>query len=170
MPFSALGLSTASIYVGAVDAGVELAREKLGRASGPDPVPRIERAPQRINWANAHQTARVLRLVRDAATDDVLCIAEQGGARTADDEAQTQLDILTLIHTAKQTLRSLVDAGGSSGYRATDHLRRLANDIAMVSTHALNGEYDVAMDRHARRLLGVRRSAGAPAAAAGRGG
>jgi 3-hydroxy-9,10-secoandrosta-1,3,5(10)-triene-9,17-dione monooxygenase len=138
---------------------VELAREKLPRTSGPDTMPRIERAPMRINWVNAHQTARVLHLVRDAATEDLLRIAHSG-VRTAADEAHTQLDIMTLLQSAKQTLRSLVDASGSSGYRSTDHLRRTANDIAMISTHALNGEYDVAMDCHARALLGVRRSSG----------
>ena len=162
LPFSALAVCTASIYVGALEAGVELARERLDRSSGPGGVPRVERQMPRVNWVEARQTARVLRLVRDAATEDTIRISQRGTPPTLEEEAQTQLDISTLLRSAKNTLRTLVDASGSSGYRSTDLLRRTANDIAMLSTHALNGEYDVAMDRHARWLLGVGRTAGDP--------
>jgi alkylation response protein AidB-like acyl-CoA dehydrogenase len=164
LPFSALALTTASIYLGALDAGVELGRERLQRSSGPGDVPRIERQMMRVNWVNAHQTARVLRLVRDAATSDALRASQRGTPLTLEEEAQTQLDIMTLLQSAKQALRTLLDASGSSSYRNTDLLRRLAGDIGMISTHALNGEYDVAMDRHARWLLGLGQVAGDPRA------
>lgn len=164
LPFSALAICTASIYVGALDAGVDLARERLDRSSGPGGVPRIERQMMRVNWVKARQTARVLRLVRDAATEDTIQIAGRGNPPTLEQEAQTQLDIMTLVQSAKEALRTLVDASGSSGYRSTDPLRRIANDIAMLSTHALNGEYDVAMDRHARWLLGMGQADGDPRA------
>jgi alkylation response protein AidB-like acyl-CoA dehydrogenase len=164
LPFSALALTTASIYLGALDAGVELGREWLQRSSGPGDVPRIERQMMRVNWVNAHQTARVLRLVRDAATSDALRASQRGTPLTLEEEAQTQLDIMTLLQSAKQALRTLLDASGSSSYRNTDLLRRLAGDIGMISTHALNGEYDVAMDRHARWLLGLGQVAGDPRA------
>lgn len=162
LPFSALALCTASIYVGALDAGVELARDKLQGSSGPGGVPRIERQMTRVNWVDASQMARVLRLVRDAATEDVIAISQRGAPPTLEQEAQTQLDIMTLLQSAKDTLRSLLDASGTSGYRSTDLLRRITNDVAMLSTHALNGEYDVAMDRHARWLLGLGRECGDP--------
>lgn len=164
LPFSALAICTASIYVGALDAGVDLARERLDRSSGPGGVPRMERQMMRVNWVESRQTARVLHLVRDAATEDTIQIAGQGNPPTLEQEAQTQLDIMTLLHSAKEALRTLVDASGSSGYRSTDLLRRIANDIAMLSTHALNGEHDVAMDRHARWLLGMGEADGDPRA------
>jgi hypothetical protein len=164
LPFSALAVTTASIYVGALDAGVEFGRERLHRSSGPGGVRRIDRQVPRVNWVKAHQTARVLRLVRDSATHDALAMAQRGTPPTLEEEAQTQLDILTLLQSAKESLRTLVDTGGSSGYRTTDPLRRIANDVAMISTHALNGEYDVAMDRHARWLLGLGEGTGDPQA------
>lgn len=164
LSFSALALCTSSIYVGALDAGVELARDRLQSSSGPGGVPRIERPMMRVNWVDAHQNARVLRLVRDAATEDAVRSSHRGTPPTLEAEAQTQLDIMTLLQTAKRSLRTLVDSSGSSGYRSTDLLRRIANDIAMISTHALNGEYDVAMDRHARWLLGMGQTTGEPRA------
>ena len=162
LTFSALAICTASIYVGALDAAVEFARERLELSSGPGQCSTNPTADSAVNWVEVRQTARVLRLVRDAATEDVIHVARRGTPPAPAEEAQTQLDISTLLQSAKTALRVLVDAGGSSGYRSTDPLRRLANDIAMVSTHALNGEYDVAMDRHARWLLGVDRTAAGP--------
>lgn len=49
----------------------------------------------------------------------------------------------------------LVDGFGTNGYRAGDQIRRLSNDIAMTTTKALGGDYDIVMDRHARWVLGL---------------
>ena len=154
-PFSALTLATASLYLGALDAGVELARQGLARSSGPASEARIERPAARIRWVRAYETARVMRLVRDAATREAVESARCGRGQTPEEEAHTQLHIQTLRHTAKDTLRELVDADGSSGYRQDGLLRRLSSDIAMLSTHALHGEHDVVLDRYARWLLGL---------------
>ena len=162
-PFSALTMATVSLYLGAMDAGVELARDKLRAASGPGP-PRIERQSARIRWVEAYQTARVMRLVRDAATEEAIQSARRGGDQSPEEEAHTQLSIQTLRHTVKDTLRGLVDAGGSSGYRGDALLRRLSNDVAMLSTHALHGEHDVVLDRYARWLLGLGSDASDPSA------
>lgn len=163
-PFSALTFATASLYVGALDAAVELTRESLQKSSGPGGTPRIDRPVMRINWVTAYQTARIMHRVRDAATDEAIALARRGVPPSLEDEARAQLDIMALRHTVKDTLRSLVDANGSSGYRQSDPLRRMSNDVAMISTHALNGEYDVAMDRHARWLLGLGLAPGDPGA------
>lgn len=164
LPFSVLTFATASLYVGALDAGVEMARERMDTASGVNSPPRKERSIARVTWVNAYQTARILHLVRDAATQDALDIYRQGRPQTLEEESRAQLHILTLRHSARDALRSLVDGNGSSGYRADNHLRRMASDISMVSTHAVHGEYDVMMDRYARWLLGMGVAPGDPGA------
>jgi 3-hydroxy-9,10-secoandrosta-1,3,5(10)-triene-9,17-dione monooxygenase len=163
-PFSALTLATVSLYVGALDAAVELAREGLQKSSGPPGPKRIERAAMRTRWINAYEAARVVRLVRDAAAHEALEIARRGTAPTMEEEAREQLHIQFIRQTVKNTLRDLVDSNGTSTHKADNQLRRASGDIAMLSTHALNGEYDVAMDRNARWLLGLGLSAGDPGA------
>jgi alkylation response protein AidB-like acyl-CoA dehydrogenase len=162
-PFSALTIATPSLYVGALDAAVEIARGRLEIASGPS-VPRIERPAARVRWVNAYEAARVVRLVRDAVTDEAIELARRGGPRSLEDEARAQLHIQTIRHNVKDALRQLVDGNGTSGYRSDDTLHRMANDIAMLSTHALHGEYDVVMDRNARWLLGLGLAPGDPGA------
>ena len=164
LPFSALTFATASLYVGALDAAVEMARERLNTASGVNSPPRIERPLARVRWVNAYQTARIMHLVRDAATEEAIEIGRRGTPQTLEEEARAQLHILTLRHTVRDTLRDLVDGNGSSGYRSDNHLRRMSADIAMVSTHAVHGEYDVMMDRYARWLLGMGLAPGDPGA------
>jgi len=164
LPFSALRYGLSSLCVGALDAAVEIARERLNGASGVNSPPRIERAAARLRWVDAYQTARVMRLVRDAATEDVLKIARRGTPQTLEEEARAGLHGATILHTVRDTLRNLVDGNGSSGYRSDNHLRRMSSDIAMLSTHAVHGEYDVMMDRHARWLLGLGLASGDPGA------
>ena len=105
-----------------------------------------------------------MRLVRDAATEDVLKIARHGTPQTLEEEARAGLHGATILHTVRDTLRNLVDGNGSSGYRSDNQLRRMSSDIAMLSTHAVHGEYDVMMDRHARWLLGMGLASGDPGA------
>jgi hypothetical protein len=118
----------------------------------------------RTRWVNAYEAARVVRLVRDAAAHEALEIARRGTAPTMEEEAREQLHIQFIRQTVKNTLRDLVDSNGTSTHKADNQLRRASGDIAMLSTHALNGEYDVAMDRNARWLLGLGLSAGDPGA------
>jgi 3-hydroxy-9,10-secoandrosta-1,3,5(10)-triene-9,17-dione monooxygenase len=162
LPFSALTYGTASLYVGALDAAVEMMRERMETASGQNSPPRKERSIMRVRWVNAYETARIMHLVRDAATEDALQVARLGRPQTLEEEARAQLHILHLRHTVRDTLRDLVDGNGTSGYKADNHLRRMSADVAMVSTHAIHGEYDVMMDRYARWLLGMGFAPGDP--------
>jgi alkylation response protein AidB-like acyl-CoA dehydrogenase len=162
LPFSVLTFGTASLYVGALDAAVEMMRQRMELASGPVSPPRKERSIIRVKWVNAYETARIMHMVRDAATEEALEIARQGRPQTLEEESRAQLHILHLRHTVRDTLRELVDVNGSSGYKSDNHLRRMSADIAMVSTHAIHGEYDVMMDRYARWLLGMGLSPGDP--------
>lgn len=162
LPFSVLTYGTASLYVGALDAAVAMMRERMETSSGQNSPPRKERSIMRVRWVNAYETARILHLVRDAATEEAIQVARQGRSQTLEEEARAQLHILYLRHTARDTLRDLVDGNGTSGYRSDNHLRRMSADIAMVSTHAVHGEYDVMMDRYARWLLGMGFVAGDP--------
>ena len=164
LPFSVLTYATASLYVGALDAAVEMMRVRMETASGQNSPPRKERPLMRVRWVNAYETARIMHLVRDAATEEAIRIAQEGRPQTLEEEARAQLHILTLRHTVRDTLRDLVDGNGSSGYRTDNHLRRMSADIAMVSTHAVHGEYDVMMDRYARWLLGMGLAPGDPGA------
>lgn len=148
----------------ALDAAVEITRERLNSASGVNSPPRIERPAARLRWLNAYQTAHIMRLARDAATEDVLRIARRGTPQTLEEEARAGLQGATILHTVRDTLRDLVDGNGSSGYRSDNQLRRMSSDIAMLSTHAVHGEYDVMMDRHARWLLGMGLAPGDPGA------
>jgi len=157
-----LTYGTASLYVGALDAAVEMMRERMETSSGQNSPPRKERSLMRVRWVNAYQTARIMHLVRDAATEEAIQIARQGRPQTLEEESRAQLHILTLRHTVRDTLRDLVDGNGTSGYRSDNHLRRMSADIAMVSTHAIHGEYDVMMDRYARWLLGMGFAPGDP--------
>jgi 3-hydroxy-9,10-secoandrosta-1,3,5(10)-triene-9,17-dione monooxygenase len=164
LPFSALTFATASLYVGALDAAVEMAKERLNGSSGPGGPPRIERPLARTRWVKAYQTSRIMHLIRDAATEDAIEIARRGTPKSLEEEARSQLHLLTLRNTVRDTLRELVDGNGSSGYLADNHLRRMSADIAMASTHALNGEFDVMIDRYARWLLGMGLAPGDPGA------
>jgi alkylation response protein AidB-like acyl-CoA dehydrogenase len=162
LPFSALTYGTASLYVGALDAAVEMMRERMETSSGQNSPPRKERSIMRVRWVNAYETARVMHLVRDAATEEALQVAYLGRPQTLEEEARAQLHILHLRHTVRDTLRDLVDSNGTSGYKSDNHLRRMSADVAMVSTHAIHGEYDVMMDRYARWLLGMGFAPGDP--------
>lgn len=164
LPFSSLTFCSASLYVGALDAAVEMARERMNIASGQNSPPRMERPLARVGWVKAYQTARMMHLLRDAATEEAIELGRRGAAQSLEEEARAQLHILSLRHTVRDTLRDLVDANGSSGYRSDNHLRRMSADIAMVSTHAVHGEYDVMMDRYARWLLGMGFAPGDPGA------
>lgn len=164
LPFSALKFAMSSLYVGALDAAVEIARERLNTASGYNSPPRIERPHARVRWVDAFQTARVMHLVRDRATEDALEIARRGTPQTLEEEASSGLHSATILRSVRDTLRELVDGNGSSGYRSDNHLRRMSADIAMLSTHAVHGEYDVMVDRYARWLLGMGFAPGDPGA------
>ena len=162
LPFSVLTFGTASLYVGALDAAVEMMRERMETASGPASPPRKERPIMRVRWVSAYEQARIMHLIRDAATEEAMQVAEEGRSQTLEEESRAQLHILHLRHTARDVIQDLVNGNGSSGYRSDNHLRRMAADLAMVSTHAIHGEYDVMMDRYARWLLGMGLSPGDP--------
>jgi 3-hydroxy-9,10-secoandrosta-1,3,5(10)-triene-9,17-dione monooxygenase len=164
LPFSVLKFAISSLYVGALDAAVEMARERLNSASGVNSPPRIERPLARVRWVNAYQTARIMHLLRDTATEEAIEIARRGTPQTLEEEADGGLHGVTILRTVRETLRELVDGNGSSGYRSDNHLRRMSIDIAMISTHAVHGEYDVMMDRYARWLLGMGFAPGDPGA------
>lgn len=164
LPFSALKFAIASLYVGALDAAVEMTRERLNTASGFNSPPRIERPHARVRWVNAFQTARVMHLVRDCAAQEAIEIARLGRPQTLEEEASGGLHSGMILQMVRETLRELVDGNGSSGYRSDNHLRRMSADIAMLSTHAVHGEYDVMMDRYARWLLGMGLAPGDPGA------
>ena len=164
LPFSVLTFAISSLYVGALDAAVEITRERMHTASGVNSPPRIERPLARTRWVNAYQTARIMHLLRDIGTEDAIKVARRGTPQTLEEEASRGLDGTTILRTVRETLRELVDGNGSSGYRSDNHLRRMSADIAMISTHAVHGEYDVMMDRFARWLLGMGFAPGDPGA------
>ncbi len=150
--FSVLSMGTPSICLGALDAAVELGREKL-RTSKPFGIPRIERVQSRVRWVKAYQAARVARLLRNATTEDAIQRAQSGQPLTLVDEARLGLNGVSIMQGIKDATRLLVDGFGTSGYRANDPIRRISSDVAMISTHALGGDYDLVMDRHARWVL-----------------
>jgi alkylation response protein AidB-like acyl-CoA dehydrogenase len=164
LPFSVMTTAISSLYVGALDAAVEISRERMTSASGINSAPRIERPMARMRWVNAYQTSRIMHLIRDAATEEALQIARRGVPQTLEEEARNGLHGVTILRTVRDALRELVDGNGSSGYRSDNILRRMSQDIAMISTHAVHGEYDVMMDRHARWLLGMGLAPGDPGA------
>ncbi len=159
--FSVLSMATVSLSLGALDAAVELGRERL-RTSKPFGIPRIDRVPSRIRWVRAYEAARVARLIRDTVTENAIQRAQSGRPLTLLDEARMGLDGVTVMQGIKDAARLLVDGNGTSGYRADDQIRRISSDVAMISTHLLGGDYDVVMDRHARWVLGLGMDAGDP--------
>jgi 3-hydroxy-9,10-secoandrosta-1,3,5(10)-triene-9,17-dione monooxygenase len=160
--FSVLSMAVPSISLGALDAAVDLGREKL-RTSKPFRIPRIERVPSRIRWVRAYEAARVARLIRDAVTEDAIQSAQSGHPLSLEDEACMGLHGVSVMQGIKDAARLLVDGFGTSGYRADDQIRRISSDVAMITTHALGGDYDIVMDRHARWVLGLGMEAGDPA-------
>jgi alkylation response protein AidB-like acyl-CoA dehydrogenase len=161
LPFTTLLMVSLSPCLGGLDRAVELAREKLPR-SMPLGFPRIERAAARIRWAEAYEKARVLRLVRDGATDDAIRGALAGRAPTPESEARAQLHLVYFVHGIKDALRQLIDGLGSSTYRTNDPIFRITQDVGVLATHAQGPDYDVVMDRHARGLLGLGPEPGDP--------
>jgi alkylation response protein AidB-like acyl-CoA dehydrogenase len=161
LPFTALLMVSLSPSLGGLDRAVELARERLP-TSMPLGQPRIQRAAARIRWAEAYERARVMRLVRDGATDEVMRLALAGEPTTLESEARAQLHLVHFIHGIKDALRLLVDGLGSSTYRADDPIFRITQDVSVLATHAHGPDYDVVMDRHARWLLGLGMEPGDP--------
>lgn len=161
LPFSSLTMVAPSLSLGALDRAVDLAREKLPR-SFPLGYPRIKRPAARIRWVEAYQRARILRLIRDAATDEAISRALAGLPQAPEDEARSQLHLVSYAHGIKDAMRLLVDGLGSSGYRTDDPIYRMSQDVSMLATHALGTDYDVVMDRHARWLLDLGAAAGDP--------
>jgi alkylation response protein AidB-like acyl-CoA dehydrogenase len=159
--FSVLSMATVSLSLGALDAAVELGRERL-RTSKPFGIPRIDRVPSRIRWVRAYEAARVARLIRDTVTENAIQRAQSGRPLTLLEEARMGLDGVSVMQGIKDAARLLVDGNGTSGYRADDQIRRISSDVAMISTHLLGGDYDVVMDRHARWVLGLGMDAGDP--------
>jgi 3-hydroxy-9,10-secoandrosta-1,3,5(10)-triene-9,17-dione monooxygenase len=159
--FSVLSMSTPSICLGALVAGVELGRERL-RTSKPFGIARIERVPSRVRWVRAYEAARVARLIRDTVTENAIQRAQSGRHLTLEDEACMGLHGVSVMQGIKYAARLLVDGFGTSGYRADDPIRRMSSDVAMISTHLLGGDYDIVMDRHARWVLGLGMDPGDP--------
>jgi alkylation response protein AidB-like acyl-CoA dehydrogenase len=161
LPFTALLMVSLSPCLGGLDHAVELAREKLPR-SMPLGIPRIERPAARIRWAEAYEKARVLRLVRNGATDEAIRAALAGETPTPESEARAQLHLVYFVHGIKDALRQLIDGLGSSTYRTNDPIFRITQDVSVLATHAQGPDYDVVMDRHARGLLGLGPEPGDP--------
>lgn len=161
LPFTALLMISLSPCLGALDRAVELARERLA-TSKPLGYPRILRAPARVRWAEVYEKARVMRLVRDAATDEIIASAMAGEGASPAREARAQLHLVQFVHGIKDALRDLMDGMGSSGYRSDDPIFRMTQDVSILATHAHGPDYDVVMDRHARGLLGLGAEPGDP--------
>jgi 3-hydroxy-9,10-secoandrosta-1,3,5(10)-triene-9,17-dione monooxygenase len=125
-------------------------------------IPRIERPAARIRWAEAYEKARVLRLVRDNATEDAIRAGIAREPPTAESEAKAQLHLVYFVHGIKDAMRQLIDGLGSSTYRKNDPIFRITQDVGVLATHAQGPDYDVVMDRHARGLLGLGAEPGDP--------
>jgi 3-hydroxy-9,10-secoandrosta-1,3,5(10)-triene-9,17-dione monooxygenase len=102
------------------------------------------------------------RTVRDAKIQEIARLAEFGPPPPAA-EGAGGLDGIFLSHGAKDAARLLLDGGGTSAYKADSPVRRIAGDLAMMSTHVLGSDYDVLIDRNARWALGLGMGAGDPA-------
>src|SRR5258708_37221433 len=121
--FSVLSMATVSISLGALDAAVELGREKL-RTSKPFGIPRIERVPSRIRWVRAYEAARVARLIRDVNTENAIQCAQSGRPLTLQDEACLGLHGNSVVQGVEDAARLLVDGYGTRGCRAGEHIPR----------------------------------------------
>jgi alkylation response protein AidB-like acyl-CoA dehydrogenase len=161
LPFTALLMVSLSPCLGGLDRAVQIARERLP-ASMPLGLPRIQRAGARVRWAEAYETSRVMRLIRDGVTDEVIRNTLSGEPATLKDEARAQLHLVRFVHGIKDALRLLLDGLGSSTYRADDPIFCIAQDVSVLATHAHGPDYDVVMDRHARLLLDIGMEAGDP--------
>ncbi len=78
---SALKSAISALYVGALDAAVEITRERLNTASGVNSPPRIERPLARMRGVNAYQTARIMHLLLDDETEEAIQIARRRACR-----------------------------------------------------------------------------------------
>jgi len=156
--FGALGASIASACLGGLGTAINIARDRLF-TSKPYGIARSDREPSRIRWAHAYQFSRAARAVRDATIREMIRVEEAGAAKPpADAEAAFGLDNIFITQGAMEAARSLLDGGGTSGYAANNPVRRISGDLAMIATHILSNDYDVLMERHARRILGVSRT------------
>ena len=162
-PFSTLLMVSPSLYLGAMDWAIELARERL-ETSRPMGVARITRPASRIRWAMAYEQARIMRLVRDDAMNEAVGRARAGITPTLESEARSQLHNVALVNGIKDALQSLMDGLGSSGYKSDDPIRRMSGDVAAFATHALGPDFDSTMDRYARWVMGLGAEAGDPVA------
>lgn len=161
LPFTALLMISLSPCLGALDRAVEIARQRLA-TSKPLGYPRIKRPAARVRWAEVYEKSKVLRLVRDAATDEILLSALAGEKPSPEREARAQLHLVEFVHGVKDALRHLMDGLGSSSYRSDDPVFRMTQDVSTLATHAHGPDYDVVMDRHARGLLGLGAEPGDP--------
>ncbi|MHA6766957.1 acyl-CoA dehydrogenase family protein [Sphingobium ummariense] len=154
LPFTALLMMTPSISVGGLSHALELAREKL-TTSKPYGVARIDRIPARMRWAEAYEELRIITLLRDAAGEDALRRGSAVPLEALEEEAAVGLDSIAIVHNASRAARKLLDGLGSSIYKASEAMPRIAGDLACISTHVLGYDYDVMMERNARWILGM---------------
>jgi alkylation response protein AidB-like acyl-CoA dehydrogenase len=161
LPFTALLMVSLSPCLGALDRAVELSREKLS-LSRPFGIARLDRPASRVRWAEGYEQARLMRLLRDAATEEILESMRRGEVPTPEREARAQLHLVHFVHGVKNALRHLLDGMGSSTSRCDDPVFRMTHDVSALATHIHGPDYDVVMDRHARNLLGLGMEAGDP--------
>lgn len=154
LSYGALGLTNASSCIGGLEAALEISKEKY-QTSKPYGIARIDRELSRARWTQAYQFLRAARYVRDGAMRGSVALSSDGAAHTPTDEAGFGLDSMFIIHGAKDAVRALLDGGGTSGYDVEGQVRRLAGDIAMMSTHVIGYDYDVLLERHSRWVMGI---------------
>lgn len=162
LPFAPLSLTGLSSIIGALDYALELTKQMLA-TSKPYGVARMDREASRIRWAQAQQILQVVRMMRDTKLRELDHMIEFGSP--AYDEAATgkaALDGMFVSHAAKDAMRLLMDGSGTSVYKLDSPVRRIAGDLAMMSTHVIGYDYDVLMDRNARWALGLGLGAGDP--------
>lgn len=154
-PFTRFGVVSTALAVGALECGVTLGKDRLA-TSRPYGVARIDKPWSRMSWAEAAQNLRMLTLLHEAALEATIERCERGHQWTAQEVGQFTLDNVSIYHGAKNALRLLLDGtGGSSIYKSSDPIQRMARDMGMIATHLLMGDYDVLWERGSRLLLGM---------------
>lgn len=122
----------ASFPLGAAQGALALACDRFTRRSASGERP-IDREAVRLRWAEAHQKIRGVHLIW---SDMLARITAKADASWSDqDNAQIELDRVSIVHGCKEAVWLLMDGLGSSAARLDDPIQRHARDIQLLANH-----------------------------------
>ena len=157
-PFlAAVDYTSPSVALGAAEACVEIARERLHVAKVFGTTPRVDLPLSRVRWAMALQRVKCAQLLWRSSIARTIELSESG-EWTDPDFGHSGLDSMTVVQLSQEAISLVCDGMGSSAYQLSDPLQRYRRDIDVVANHRAH-DHDTVADASTRAILGISENA-----------